>query len=335
MLSGRPLVSVLIPSHNYARYLAIAIESALEQTYPHLEVVVVDDGSDDCSREVMRSYGDRIVARYKDRGGQVSALNMAFAQSHGDIVCLLDADDIFLPSKVEQLVSAWQGRPDAFLAHHQAQIIDATGRRLHAPYPRHVVDGDRRAKGLRSAGWFPHAPSGALAFARDYARRLFPVPAQQPVSRSVDGSSTIAVEVDTYLAGPAALLAPVVGIPEPLLLRRIHGANRIATTDLAPNQTAEQHIARYEAETETLIRVMRDRFAREVLLDARQHLDLQLARCAAGQVSRAATARRVLASPALPARTRPREALRVLARRGPAGRGPVFPLTLHGRVARR
>ena len=55
------------------------------QTYTH-EVVVVDDGSDDCSREIMRPYGDRIIARHKDRGGQVSVVNMAFALSHGDIV---------------------------------------------------------------------------------------------------------------------------------------------------------------------------------------------------------------------------------------------------------
>jgi len=335
LLSERPLVSVLIPNHNYAQYLSVAIESALDQTYPHVEVVVVDDGSDDCSREVMRSYGDRILARYKDRGGQVSALNMAFALSHGDIVCFLDADDVFLPPKVERVVSAWQRRPDAFIAHHQAQIIDATGRHRHAPFPRHVVDGDEREKALKSAGWFPHAPSGALAFTRDYTRRLFPVPAQQPVRRSVGGSSTIAVEVDTYLAGPAALLAPVIGIAEPLVLRRTHESNRIARAGLAPHQTAEQDIARYEAETETLMRVMRDRFDRVVPLDAERHLDLQLARCAAGQVSRAATACRVLATPALPARTRPREALRVLASRGPAARGPFFHPNLRGRVARR
>jgi hypothetical protein len=111
---------------------------------------------------------------------------MALALSHGDIVCLFDADDIFLPPKVERLVSAWQRRPDAFLAHHKAQPIDATGRQRHAPFPRHVVDGDERAKVLKSGGWFPHAPSGALAFTRDYARRLPGAPRNNPS----DGPST-------------------------------------------------------------------------------------------------------------------------------------------------
>ena len=79
-LNIEPLtLTVLINNHNYARYLREATDSALEQTYPRTEVVVVDDGSTDESTEVIRSYGDRIVPVFKSNGGQASAFNAGFA----------------------------------------------------------------------------------------------------------------------------------------------------------------------------------------------------------------------------------------------------------------
>jgi len=104
----QPLVSILINNYNYARFLSDAIDSALAQTYPNIEVIVVDDGSTDNSQEIISSYNNQIIPVFKDNGGQASALNAGFAASKGEIICLLDADDIFLPDKVSEVVSMFQ-----------------------------------------------------------------------------------------------------------------------------------------------------------------------------------------------------------------------------------
>jgi hypothetical protein len=300
------LVSVLISNHNYARFLREAIDSALAQTHPAVEIVVVDDGSTDASRDVIAAYGDRIVATSQENAGQTAALNAAFAHSHGELVCTLDSDDAFEADKVARVVAAAQAAPQAQLIHHQLQIVDADGNVRHAPFPRRVLDGDLRARTLRAGGWFLHGPSSGLAYRRAYAERLFPVPTHRGGLR---------VEVDTYLAGPAALLAPVAGIQAPLTRYRIHGDNRSQTElDL------DAQLLRLRAEVETLSEVMDERFGRPVALDVEEHFEYQLLRCARGAVSRPRTVGRLLRSSALPLSLRSREALRVLANRGAAAR---------------
>src|SRR5260370_31944470 len=89
--TGLALVSIIIPNYNYGRYLRIAIDSALAQTYAPVEVLVVDDGSTDNSREVIESYGDRIAPIVKANGGHGSALNAGDAASSGNTVTFLHA----------------------------------------------------------------------------------------------------------------------------------------------------------------------------------------------------------------------------------------------------
>lgn len=184
--------SILIPNHNYERYQPAAIDGALGQTHPDIEVIVVDDGSTDGSRDVIRSYGDRITAVFKPQGGPVSALNAGFERSSGELICLLDVDDIFLPAQVEKVLEAWRRCPEACVVHHRMQIIDRDGRTLHKPFPRRV-HGDLRARVARSGGWFLHAPSSGLAFPRFFAEHLFPVPTDR-------GNGRVNLEVDSYLA---------------------------------------------------------------------------------------------------------------------------------------
>src|SRR5512140_2792158 len=102
-VNSDPLVSIIITNYNYGRFLASAIESALRQRYPAIEVIVVDDGSTDNSREVMGCYEKRIVPVFKQNGGQASSMNAGFSQSHGEIVIFLDADDMLLPGTVERV----------------------------------------------------------------------------------------------------------------------------------------------------------------------------------------------------------------------------------------
>src|SRR6476619_6168561 len=105
-MTQTPRASIIINNYNYDRFLAEAIESALAQTYAETEVIVVDDGSTDDSREIIKRYGDRCAAISQQNGGQGAAYNAGFAASHGDFVCFLDADDILHPSAMSQVVEA-------------------------------------------------------------------------------------------------------------------------------------------------------------------------------------------------------------------------------------
>ena len=83
------LVSVIVNNYNYGSYLSEAIDSALNQTYPNVEVIVVDDGSTDNSREIIAGYGNRIVSILKENGGQGTCFNAGFERSSGDVVVFL------------------------------------------------------------------------------------------------------------------------------------------------------------------------------------------------------------------------------------------------------
>ncbi len=77
--TSKPLVSILINNYNYGRFLSKAIDSALNQEYQNIEVIVVDDGSTDDSRKIIESYGERIKPVLKENGGQASAFNAGFS----------------------------------------------------------------------------------------------------------------------------------------------------------------------------------------------------------------------------------------------------------------
>ncbi len=99
----QPLISIVIPVYNGGEFLREAIDSALSQTYPNREVLVVNDGSDDggVSRETALSYGDRVRYFEKSNGGVSSALNLAVANMRGEWFCWLSHDDVYLPHKLE------------------------------------------------------------------------------------------------------------------------------------------------------------------------------------------------------------------------------------------
>lgn len=123
-IPDNPLVSILINNYNYGHFLSEAIDSALAQTYQNCEVIVVDDGSTDNSREIIASYGDKIIAVFKENGGQASAFNTGFAASRGSIICFLDSDDIFMPEKATKIVKAFANHPDCSWFFHPLHYTD-------------------------------------------------------------------------------------------------------------------------------------------------------------------------------------------------------------------
>jgi glycosyltransferase involved in cell wall biosynthesis len=105
------------------RSLISDIESALDQGYRNTEVIVVDDGSTDQSREIISTYSGKIVPILKENGGQASAFNAGFAASRGELVSFLDSDDIWLTGKIDEVVDAANSNPRAAMIYHQYRYL--------------------------------------------------------------------------------------------------------------------------------------------------------------------------------------------------------------------
>lgn len=122
-----PLVSIIIPVFNGARYLGRAIESALSQTYENLEVIVIDDGSSDegKTRCIAEAYGRRITYVYKDNGGVATALNEGISRMRGNFFSWLSHDDMYYPGKIESQIQCYEqlGRQKAIIYSHE-DLID-------------------------------------------------------------------------------------------------------------------------------------------------------------------------------------------------------------------
>jgi glycosyltransferase involved in cell wall biosynthesis len=122
-----PKVSVLIPCYNGERYLGEAIDSCLAQTYPNVEVVVVNDGSQDNSAEIARSYGDLVVYIEQANRGLSGARNTAIQAATGEFVILCDSDDVLLPNCIELRVRPMIEDPSIALVAGYYREIDADG----------------------------------------------------------------------------------------------------------------------------------------------------------------------------------------------------------------
>lgn len=132
------LVSVIIPTFNRAQYVAAAVESALAQSYSGTEVIVVDDGSTDNTRDVLHRFADQIVYLHKtNEGTAAAARNHAMRFAKGEYIALLDSDDVWLPRKLEVQMAYFQSHPEAGLVSGHVGIIDAAGAILE-PGPRYL-----------------------------------------------------------------------------------------------------------------------------------------------------------------------------------------------------
>ena len=107
-----PVVSVVIPCYRQSHFLPEALESVFAQTYPGVEVIVVNDGSDDDTEAVAKRYGDRVRYLYQENGGLSSARNAGIRVAAGEWIQLLDADDMLTPEKIALQVAAVADRPE-------------------------------------------------------------------------------------------------------------------------------------------------------------------------------------------------------------------------------
>jgi glycosyltransferase involved in cell wall biosynthesis len=131
-----PLVSIVVPSYNHGRYLKEAINSILSQSYKSVELIVIDDGSTDNSRDIIAAYGKQFHWELQENQGQVATLNRGWLMSKGDIIGYLSADDLLLPDSISAAVDCLRQHPDAALCYSDFNLIDpdsAIVRRVTAP----------------------------------------------------------------------------------------------------------------------------------------------------------------------------------------------------------
>jgi len=121
------LVSVVIPAWNAARSLSRAIDSVLAQTWERREVIVVDDGSTDNSLALLAGYGEQLRVVSQANGGPSSARNRGLREARGQYVAFLDADDHWLPEKLERQVALLEARPDLGFCSTSTTVVDTRG----------------------------------------------------------------------------------------------------------------------------------------------------------------------------------------------------------------
>jgi glycosyltransferase involved in cell wall biosynthesis len=224
-LSERPLVSILTSNYNYADFLPEAAEGVLGQTYSNFEWIICDDGSTDRSLDVLQVLSNRdsrIRVLAKRNGGQASGLNAAFANCSGEIICLLDSDDVYHQSKLEVVVYAHQSQPIAGFGLHRVQWVNKTRARQGVwPPAAKMPAGWFGESMLSTGGVLPFMPpTSALSLHRSVAERIFPLPETPELTGIAD-------QVITRLA---PLLTNVLRRSEVLAEYRVHSNNAYIRT---------------------------------------------------------------------------------------------------------
>jgi len=212
-LPATPLVSIITPAYNATGFIGETIESVLAQTYPHWELLVVDDGSTDGTAAFVRSFADSRI-RVIDGGGTglpAAGRNRGLAEATGELIAFLDHDDLWRPTKLERQVELMQARPEIGLVHTGADILrDGT---------------------LESADLDPDALREDALIERLLARN-FICTSSVMIRRSVSEAYGPHDEDRALRATPdyeywlrLATTEHFAFVPEPLVVYRVHGSN--------------------------------------------------------------------------------------------------------------
>ena len=202
-------ISVLMTNYNYEQYVEEAVESVMAQTVLPDEIVLVDDGSTDSSREIIeklaRRYPKTLKVLLSENGGQAAALNRAYAESTGDRIFLMDSDDTWVPEKLETMLPYLD--ECGFVQHN----LSLQGR----PYRSFLV----QAEHLHYMQQFGFAdfftPTSALCFRRDVLDQIFPLPY----------ADTLPICADALITRLALHYSPLQTVDRQLGLYRVHGDN--------------------------------------------------------------------------------------------------------------
>jgi Glycosyl transferase family 2 len=207
------LASIVIKSYNYADYVGEAICSALSQTFPAVEVIVVENGSTDNSLEVIRSFGNRIRPIVLEKNiGPAGAEYVGFGHSTGDMIIFLDADDILQATAVESAAKHFTS--DTTKVQFRLEVVNSNKSPLGFTYPQKMPKEDEIKHLLFHFGAYPLSPTSGNAYSRQFLEKILPC-----------ADPDLQFNEDLY----TALLAPVYGTvktsDEVLGFYRLHDRN--------------------------------------------------------------------------------------------------------------
>jgi glycosyltransferase involved in cell wall biosynthesis len=210
-LPREPAVSVVIPCHNSARFVGRAIESALAQTYPRVEVVLVDDGSTDDLASALAPYAGRIRVLSQPNRGPARTRNRGIEVGSSEFVAFLDADDVWRPEKIARQVAALEAHPECGLSHTRFVMIDEQGAELPDTWR------DPRSK--------PASGSCVGVLARENGIGVSSVVARRSAipDGGFDPETSLATDWDLWLRMAAG--SPLLYIDESLMLYRQHAGS--------------------------------------------------------------------------------------------------------------
>lgn len=224
-----PYFTVLIDAYNYGRYVEEAVASVLAQDFPteEREILVVDDGSTDDTAARLRKFRNAIRYLYKSNGGQASAFNYGFANACGEVIALLDADDVWLPERLSRIYETFLQNPAAGMAYHPLYWWDGTNE-IQADRYFIAVSGcvpESHAALLQ----YPMASTSCLAFRRPALEKLLPIP------------EVLHSQADAYLTALIIFIAPILALEDYLGKYRLHTTNLFQAAATKPSPSQIEH----------------------------------------------------------------------------------------------
>lgn len=214
-MSKNLLASIIINNYNYEKFIGEAIDSALYQTYSNIEVIVVDDGSTDNSRQIINSMGGNIIKLFKPNGGQASAFNEGFKHCRGQVIIFLDSDDLLYSLAVQNVMEFFENDEIAKV-HWPLEIINEKGAKIGKLIPKErLQEGDFREHALSSGPpFFLNPPTSGNAWSRSFLESVLPMPEEE-----------FKIGADQYLFEMVALFGMVRLIKQPQGAYRVHNKN--------------------------------------------------------------------------------------------------------------
>ena len=141
-MEKNPKVSVIIPTYNSAQFIIETLESVFAQTYKNYEVIVVDDGSTDNTKEVLKPYMSKIRYIYKENGGPASARNVGIKNARGEYIAFLDSDDLWLPEKLEKQIRYFEKHPEIDMVFADCIRFGEEVSNTPRNYTKHLISND-------------------------------------------------------------------------------------------------------------------------------------------------------------------------------------------------
>ena len=244
-----PRVSVVMPAYNHERYVGAALDSVLAQTHSNLEIVVVDDGSSDSTGALLDDYASRCVTHpltvvHQANAGAHEAINHGLALARGEIIALMNSDDLYAPRRIERMLAALERR-GAGLAFSDTVFIDDEGAEVELtdPYVKQLRKSIAEASRAPDLVYVLIYNNVAISTGNFVFRRELP--------ERIGGFCAMRVCHDWDFLLAASGEAPLAFVDEPLYRYRLHGTNTFASSRVLAAFELEQILTRFFARLES------------------------------------------------------------------------------------